>query len=91
MLAGLASVLVVALVWRAVAVRAGAPELRVLRPFGPLAPYAPRLLALHLGLSLPLLTLGRSVLDPSVDVPVGWTGSALLLPQAATCRSTACC
>ncbi len=80
-LAGVAGAAILTLVWRAVAVRVGAPELRVLRPIGRLAPYAPRLLALHLGLSLLLLTLGRAVLDPSVNVPDGRGGTLLLLPQ----------
>lgn len=81
--AGLLVVAAVALGWRAVAARVGAPELRALRPLGRLAPWAPRLLALHLGLSLLLLTFGRAVLDPGVDVPGGWGGTLLLLPQAA--------
>jgi hypothetical protein len=80
--AGVAAAAVATLAWRAAAVRVGSPELRVLRPLGRLAPYAPRLLALHLGLSLLLLTFGRAVLDPAVDVPAGWGGTLLLLPQA---------
>jgi hypothetical protein len=80
--AGLAAALAATAAWRVVAVRVGTPELRALRPLGRLAPWAPRLLALHLGLSLLLLTVSRSVLDPAVDVPAGWGGTLLLLPQA---------
>jgi hypothetical protein len=80
--AGVAAALAATATWRVLAARVGTPELTVLRPLGRLAPWAPRLLALHLGLSLLLLTLSRSVLDPSVDVPAGWSGTLLLLPQA---------
>jgi hypothetical protein len=81
--AGLVAVSLAALLWRSVAARVGVVELRALSPLGRLAPWAPRLLALHLGLSLLALTLGRSVLDPAIDVPTGWSGTVLLLPQAA--------
>jgi hypothetical protein len=78
---GVAAVGGVALAWRAVAAGVGAPELPVLRALGRLAGWAPRLLALHLGLSLLLLSWGRAVLDPAVLVPDGAGGTALLLPQ----------
>ena len=80
--AGVAAAAAATLAWRAVAARVGAPELRVLHPLGRLAPWAPRLRALHLGRSLLLLTRGRAVLDPGVGVPSGWGGTLLLLPQA---------
>ena len=82
-LAGLAGVVLVTLAWRAVAVRVGTPELPWLRRIGSLAAWAPRLLAVHLGLSLLALSLGRAVLDPSILVPEGSLGTVLLLPQVA--------
>lgn len=47
-----AAVVVAAVVWRLVALRLPTPELRILRPVGRLTPYVPRLLAIHLGVSL---------------------------------------
>lgn len=79
--AGLLAVVAVALAWRAVAVRVRTPELPQLHRAGRLAPWAPRLLALHLGASLLGLSLLRAVLDPSVVVPDGWGGMLLLVPQ----------
>lgn len=78
---GALAVTAVALLWRAAAARVGTPELPWLRRLAPLAPWAPRLLAIHLGLSLLALTFGRAVLDPAVTVPDGTWGSVLLLPQ----------
>jgi hypothetical protein len=80
-LLGLALVLVVASAWRVVASKIGPVELRPLAPLGRLAPYAPRLLAAHLGLSLVLLGASRAVLDPGVVAPAGWAGTLLLVPQ----------
>ena len=80
---GLLAVAAVTVLWRAAAARVGTPELRALRPLGRLAPWVPRLLAVHLGLSLLLLSVLRAVLDPAVDVPDGAVGTLLLLPQVA--------
>ena len=81
-LGGLAAVVAVTLAWRAVAARVGGPELPFLRRLGALAPWVPRILAVHLGMSLLLLTGTRAVLDPAVVVPDGTTGTLLLVPQA---------
>lgn len=51
-LALVAAAVVVTLVWRRVATRLPDPELPPLRALGGLAPYVPRLLAVHLGVSL---------------------------------------
>ena len=51
-LAVLALVVAVTVAWRAVGRRVGTPELTVLRPLGRITPYLPRLLAIHLGVSL---------------------------------------
>lgn len=80
-LAGLVGVAVVALAWRVAAARIGTPELPWLHRLGGLVPWAPRLLAVHLGVSLLGLSLLRAVLDPAVAVPDGALGTALLVPQ----------
>jgi uncharacterized membrane protein YphA (DoxX/SURF4 family) len=82
-LGGLAAVVLVAAAWRVVAGRVGAPELPWLQPLGRLVPWVPRLLGIHLGVSLLLLTSSRNVLDPAVIVPEGPAGTLLLLPQVA--------
>jgi hypothetical protein len=48
----LATVVLVSVGWRTVAFRRPTPELRVLTPLGRITPYIPRLLAIHLGVSL---------------------------------------
>jgi uncharacterized membrane protein YphA (DoxX/SURF4 family) len=80
-LLGALTVVAVALLWRAGAARLPRPELPALRRLAPLAPYAPRLLALHLGASLLLLSLSGAVLDPAVHAGSGVVGTALLVPQ----------
>ncbi|HET9946048.1 MAG TPA: hypothetical protein VFR56_10370 [Actinomycetes bacterium] len=69
-----ALMVVVAVVWRLVALRLPVPELKVLAPIGRLAPYVPRLLAIHLGVSLLALAATGGFLSASVetaDVPGG--------------------
>ncbi|MEV0563116.1 hypothetical protein [Dactylosporangium sp. NPDC050588] len=51
-LAVLALVVAVTVAWRAAGRRVGTPELGILRPLGRITPYLPRLLAIHLGVSL---------------------------------------
>jgi hypothetical protein len=80
-LAGMIAAVVVAVLWRVAAARLPRPELVVLRPLERLVPWVPRLLGVHLGLSLLALTLTGSVLDPSVQAPGGAAGLAVLLPQ----------
>jgi uncharacterized membrane protein YphA (DoxX/SURF4 family) len=79
---GVAAVLAVTVAWRAVSTRVGAPELRPLAPLARLLPWVPRLLAVHLGVSLLLLAANRCVLDPSVVVHAGAGGTLLLVPEA---------
>lgn len=65
---------VVALVWRLAARRLPTPELAPLRPLGRLAPWVPRLLAIHLGVSLLSLSVADAYLSPHLplaDVPAG--------------------
>lgn len=70
-----AAVLAVTVVWRLVAGRLPSPELSSLRPLGRLAPYVPRLLAIHLGVSLLTLAATGGFLAHSLslrDVPAGY-------------------
>ena len=80
-LAGIVAAVVVAVLWRAAAVRLPRPELVVLRPLERLVPWVPRLLGVHLGISLLALSLSGAVLDPAVHAPAGAAGAAVLLPQ----------
>ncbi len=69
-----AAVIAVTVVWRLVSRRLPRPELRVLAPLGRLAPYVPRLLAIHLGVSLLAFSVTGAFLTPSLplgDVPGG--------------------
>lgn len=77
---GLAAVVVITGLWRAVALKVGSPELP-LRPLARLVPWVPRLLGVHLGASLLLLAASRCVLDPSVVVPSSVGGTLLLVPE----------
>ena len=79
--AGVTAAGLLALAWRGVGRRLPVPELPPLARLGRLAAWAPRLLALHLGVSLVLLAWRRAVLDPGIGVPTGWLGTALLLPE----------
>jgi uncharacterized membrane protein YphA (DoxX/SURF4 family) len=61
--------------WWAMASRLSRPELARLRPLGRLAPWIPRLLAIHLGVSLLSLAVANSYLAPNLsldDVAGGW-------------------
>lgn len=78
---GLVAVVVVAVLWRLAARRLPQPELPGLRPLARLIPWVPRLLAIHLGLSLLLLAVDRSVLDPGVTVGPGLSNTLLLVPE----------
>jgi hypothetical protein len=79
--AGALAAVVVAVLWRVAADRLPRPEPAALRPLERLIPWVPRLLAVHLGVSLLALSLTGAVLDPSVQAPAGAAGAAVLLPQ----------
>lgn len=78
--AGLLAVLVVAVVWRRVARALPAPELPFWRPLGALAPYVPRLLAVHVGVSLLAAAVSGTLFTPDVAVR-GGTGSLVTLAE----------
>lgn len=73
-LAVTAGVVVVTILWRLAARRLPRPELPFLAPLGRLAPYIPRLLAIHLGVSLLAFSVRGHFLTPSLplgEVPGG--------------------
>jgi len=61
------AVVAVTLGWRFAATRLPSPELRVLSPVGRLTPWVPRLLAVHLGVSMLALAATGSFLTPGVS------------------------
>jgi hypothetical protein len=77
-LALVAAVVVVAVAWRYAARRLPSPELRVLAPVGRLTPWVPRLLGIHLGVSLLALAATGGFMTPAIEV-----GTPVLLLEAA--------
>jgi hypothetical protein len=71
----------VAVLWRLTASRLPAPEIGFLRPLGRLAPYVPRLLAIHAGVSLLAQAARGTYLAPSLDLPVSPWGSAVAIAE----------
>ena len=71
------------LVWRWVALLLSTPELRVLRPLARLTPYVPRLLAIHLGVSLLALAATGDFLAHSLPLSSVPGGDAVGLLEAA--------
>ena len=78
-----AVMVVVAVVWRFAAFRLPSPELGLLRPVGRLAPYVPRLLAIHLGVSLLALAATGSFLSHAIETSDVPGGDAAALLEAA--------
>jgi len=72
----------VTVVWGLVALRVRALSCRFLRPLAALTPWVPRLLGIHLGVSLLALAATGTFMTPAADVH-GATGAALLLVEAA--------
>jgi uncharacterized membrane protein YphA (DoxX/SURF4 family) len=81
LLVALAAAVTVAGRWAAV--RLPSPELRMLRPLGRLTPYIPRLLAIHLGVSLLALAATGDFLAHSLPVSSMPGGGAVALVEAA--------
>jgi hypothetical protein len=83
-LLALVLVCAVAVLWRRVAIEVTpTPELPVLSRLGRLAPYAPRLLAIHLGISLLAAAVGGHFLTHDLDLDGVTGGNALLLLEGA--------
>lgn len=72
----------IALLWRWTAVRfLPLPELRLLTPLARLAPWIPRILGIHLGVSLLSLAVDDAYLAPQLVVPDGPGGVLLVLAE----------
>jgi len=73
--------LLLTVAWRTAAKMIEGPELRILAPLGKLVPWVPRLLGIHLGVSLLALAAVGAFLTPAVK-PDGVFGDLLLLVEA---------
>jgi hypothetical protein len=73
----------VTVLWRRVALLTDRPELPALRGLAGLTPWVPRLLGVHLGVSLLALAATGSFMTPATGHVHGVAGSALLLLEAA--------
>lgn len=80
-LALIAAAVVVAAAWRLVASRMPRPEIGLLRPLGRLAPWVPRLLAIHAGVSLLAQSARGEYLAPALRLPGGGFGIALAVME----------
>ena len=76
-------VVAVAVAWRLVALRFTRPELPFLGGLAALTPWVPRLLGIHLGVSLLALAATGSFMTPAAGDVHGGVGTALLLLEAA--------
>lgn len=73
----LVAVVAVAVAWRVVGQRTPTPEVPALSPLGRLAPWVPRLLCVHAGVSLIAQAYAGTYLAPSLDLAAGPAGTAL--------------
>jgi uncharacterized membrane protein YphA (DoxX/SURF4 family) len=80
-LALIGAAVALAVVWRVAAARLPAPEIGFLRPLGRLAPYIPRLLGIHAGVSLLAQAARGTYLAPSLDLPASAFGSAVAIAE----------
>jgi hypothetical protein len=80
-LAIIGAAVVVAVVWRLVAARLPSPELPFLSPLGRLAPWIPRLLAIHAGVSLLAQAARGTYLAPALELPGSPLGSAVAIAE----------
>ena len=77
----IAGAVAVAAGWRAIGTRLRRPELPFLSPLGRLAPWVPRLLAIHAGVSLLTQAAGNTYLAPSLHLPQDPPGAALRIAE----------
>ena len=75
--------LLATVIWRVVAHRITPPELRFLEFIGRLAPWLPRLLGIHAGVSLLAQAATGSYLAPSLELPTGLPGTLLAVVEGA--------
>jgi uncharacterized membrane protein YphA (DoxX/SURF4 family) len=80
-LAAIAAALAAAVVWVLVGRRMPTPELPFLKPLGRLAPWIPRLLAIHAGVSLLAQSARGTYLAPGLELPAGGFGTALAIVE----------
>lgn len=80
----IASAVVLAWAWRRAARRLPVPEAPALTPLGRLAPWIPRILAIHAGVSLIAQAYGGTYLAPGLDLPTGPGGPLLAIVEGIT-------
>jgi hypothetical protein len=80
-LALIAAAVVLAVAWRSVGRRLPKPELPFLAPLGRLAPWVPRLLAIHAGVSLLAQAARGTYLAPALELPDTWFGIGLRIAE----------
>ncbi len=80
-LLAIAAAVALAGVWRAVGRRVPRPELRMLEPLGRLAPWVPRLLAIHAGVSLLAQAARGTFLAPSLELPSDALGATVRIAE----------
>jgi len=77
----ISAAIIVASVWRGVARWAPRPEVGVLEPLGRIAPWVPRLLAIHVGVSLVAQSARGTFLAPSLELPSDELGAAVRIVE----------
>lgn len=80
-LALIAAAVVAVVAWRSVGRRLPRPELSFLAPLGRLAPWVPRLLAIHAGVSLLAQAARGTYLAPALELPDTWFGIGLRIAE----------
>jgi hypothetical protein len=80
-LAIIGSAIAVAILWRLAAARLPSPEMRFLEALGRLAPWVPRLLGIHAGVSLLSQAARGTYLAPALGLPDSPLGSALAIAE----------
>jgi uncharacterized membrane protein YphA (DoxX/SURF4 family) len=80
-LAVIAGAVAVAIMWRLAARKLPSPELRFLEPLGRLAPWIPRLLGIHAGVSLLAQAARGTFLAPALPLPDSPLGAAVAIAE----------
>jgi hypothetical protein len=76
-----AAAVAIAIAWRVLGARLPRPELPFLAPLGRLAPWVPRLLAIHAGVSLLAQAARHTYLAPSLELGHTAAGAALAIAE----------
>lgn len=76
-----AAAVAIAIAWRVLGARLPRPELPFLAPLGRLAPWVPRLLAIHAGVSLLAQAARHTYLSPSLELGHTAAGAALAIAE----------